>query len=90
VVKTDAAKQTTAVFFSATEPLLPAIDAIFAHAIESRRRVQPSPFCAGGKDLHHESNGRFEMGKGGWLVAAKARAQPAPGYMVRGAPHWLV
>ena len=38
---------------------------LFLHTIESRRRVDPYPFCEGGKDLHHEGNGRFHMGKGG-------------------------
>jgi hypothetical protein len=50
--------------FYATESCLPAINAMFAHTVESRRRVATYPFCEGGKDLHHEGNGRFQIGQG--------------------------
>src|SRR5262249_26467249 len=26
--------------------------------------VDPYPFCEGGKDVYHEGNGRFQLGKG--------------------------
>ena len=64
-LKTDVSKQTAAEFFYATESLLPAIEAIFAHAIEPRRRVHAHSFGQGGKALHHEGNGRFQLGNGG-------------------------
>jgi len=64
-LKTDVSKQTAAEFFYATEPLLPAIDAIFTHAIEPCRRVDAYPLRQRCQDLHHEGNGRFQLGKRG-------------------------
>src|SRR5215217_1288770 len=63
--------RTTAVFFSTTEALLPAIDTLFAHTIEPCRRVDPSPFCEGCQDLHHEGNGCFQLGDGGMTCCGK-------------------
>src|SRR5215813_8180026 len=44
----------------------------FAHTIQACRRVDTYPFCEGGKDLHHEGNGRFQMGKGGMACFGKS------------------
>ena len=74
--------RTTAVFFSTTEPLLPAIDTIFAHTIEACRSVDPYPFCKGCKDLHHEGNGCFQLGKRG--MACFGKRPCTGGTMVQG------
>jgi hypothetical protein len=60
------------VFFYATESLLPAIDTIFAYTVQARRRVDTYTFCEGGKHLHHEGNGRFQLGKGGMACFGKS------------------
>src|SRR6266571_6202852 len=74
--------RTTAGFFLTTESLLPAIDTIFAHTIEPCRRVDTYPFCEGCKDLHHEGNGRFQLGKGGMACFGKSTC--TGGTMVHG------
>src|SRR2546430_9523520 len=48
----------------------------------SRRRVDTYPFCEGCKDLHHEGNGRFQLGKGG--MACFGKRPGTGGTMVQG------
>src|SRR5262252_241244 len=42
------------------------------HTIEACRRVDTYSFWKGGKDLHHEGKGRFQMGKGGMACFGKS------------------
>jgi len=64
VGQTDGSKQTTAAFFYATEALLPAIEAIFTHAIEACRGVDAYSLRESGQDLHHKGNRCFQVGDG--------------------------
>jgi len=43
---------------------LPAIDAIFTHAIEAGRGVDADPLCESCQDLHHKGNRCFQVGDG--------------------------
>ena len=61
---------------------MPAIDTIFAHAIQPCRRIDTYSFCQGGKDLHHEGNGRFQLGNGG--MAGFGKRPCTGGTMVQG------
>src|SRR6516225_485888 len=55
---------------------------IFAHPVQPCRSVDPYPFCEGGKDLHHEGNGRLPLGNG--RMAGCGKRPCTGGTMVQG------